>query len=76
MKIITAPVTKRLRITIGIIFSSQHSSAGRSVVLAMNARTKTKKQINNAVLKKNQNAGGKNAGPSQPPKNMVTMKLR
>jgi hypothetical protein len=30
-----------------------------------------KKQIKNAVLKKNQNTGGRKAGPSHPPKNKV-----
>jgi hypothetical protein len=40
---------------------------GRDALIRM------KMQIKMAVLKKNQNAGGKNAGPSQPPKKRVAM---
>ncbi len=38
------------------------------------ARIRMNMQIKNAVLKKNQNAGGKKAGPSQPPKKRVAMR--
>ena len=33
-----------------------------------------KKAMNIAVLNKNQNIGGRKAGPSQPPKNIVAMR--
>ena len=72
---ITAPVTSIFRSTRGrstfqpTSISWSYLGLGRAALISMN------KQIKIAVLKKNQNAGGKNEGPNQPPKNNVTIRV-